>query len=74
MSKKNEPTPTAPSLPPGPVDFDALAKACAEGKSHEEAVELATKDNPVPEDVIETPVDEAPVEEVPTAPVSEAQE
>jgi hypothetical protein len=44
------------ALPAGPVDFDALCAALKAGKSAEQAVEDATKDNPVPEQVTKTEV------------------
>lgn len=47
-------TEEAVPLPAGPVDFDALCAALKAGKSGEEAVAAATKNNPVPEQVVET--------------------
>lgn len=38
-------------LPPGSIDFDKLSAALKAGKSHEEAIEAGTKDNPKPEEV-----------------------
>jgi hypothetical protein len=47
-------TEEAVPLPAGPVDFDALCAALKAGKSGEEAVAAATKNNPVAEQVVET--------------------
>lgn len=49
-------TAEAIALPAGPVDFDALCAALKAGKSAEQAVEAATKDNPVPKQVTDTEV------------------
>lgn len=38
-------------LPPGPVDFDKLQEALRAGKSGDDAVKAATKDNPKPKEV-----------------------
>jgi hypothetical protein len=53
-------TEEAVSLPAGPVDFDALCAALKAGKSGEEAVLAATKNNPVPEQVATEVVEAAP--------------
>jgi hypothetical protein len=55
------------ALPAGPVDFDALCAALKAGKSAQEAVEAATKDNPVPEQVTETEVAATVIAETNTA-------
>lgn len=44
-------TEEAISLPAGPVDFDKLTAAIKAGKTAEQAVTAATKDNPVPQQV-----------------------
>lgn len=48
-----------PVLPAGPVDVDALNKALTAGKSADEAIAEATKNNPKPPEVKAEP---APVE------------
>lgn len=62
------------ALPAGPVDFDALCTALKAGKSAEQAVDLATKDNPVPEQVTETEVSAATVDETEIAAPAAASE
>lgn len=58
-------TEEAVQLPAGPVDFDALCAALKAGKSGEEAVLAATKNNPVP-----TPVEPETAEPAPAAPAA----
>lgn len=58
-------TEEAVPLPAGPVDFDALCAALKAGKSGDEAVAAATKNNPVPEQV--KPETEEPAPAAPAA-------
>lgn len=62
-------TEEAVPLPAGPVDFDALCAALKAGKSGDEAVLAATKNNPVPEQVVPETVETAPA--APAAPETE---
>ena len=59
-------TEEAISLPAGPVDFDALCAALKAGKTAEQAVQMATKNNPLPE-TVEAAVVAAPETAAPAA-------